>query len=167
MSGTDTGQKLRDVMVASIAPDMNATATGIVDSFLTKVCSYTVSCPLDASINTVSVDTLDTSTALRMKCSSFKITSHTALTETNTNLATIQLVYNNGNGGSDTVVALAYTNVAGGLGNLVANTPASFSVTAANSVIPAGSCLQIKTTKAGAGGLALAYRTFEFKGKPV
>ncbi len=167
MSSTDTASKLRDLLVGQFAPDGNATAVALVDAVLQKSCSYSVSCPLDASINTVSVDTLDTSTALRMKATSFKITALAALTETNTNLATMQLVYNNGNGGTDTVVALAYTNIAGGLGNLVANTPAAFSITAANSIIPAGSCVQIKTTKSGAGGVALSYRSFHLKCTPL
>ncbi len=162
MSGTDTASKLRDVLVAGLA-DGSTTSTGLVEGLLSNSLRYTWSRPLDVAASTASVDTLDASTALRMKVSSFKITAAVAVTETDTDLATLQLVYNNGNGGSDTVVALAYTNIAGGLGNLTANKPASFSVTAGNSVIPAGSCLQLKTTKGG-NGVALPYRSYEVKG---
>ena len=158
---TDNAQKLSDLLVASLAPDGNATATALVAASQVNTIKYKAYLPLDASINTTANVILDMATPIKYKVSAFKVALNAALTETNTNLAQIQLVYNNANGGSDTNIALVYTNVAGGIGNVTAAIPASITLTAANQVIPAGSQVAIRETKAGAGGLVLPMRFYE------
>lgn len=156
---TDNAQKLLDLQVASLAPDMNATAVALVQG--DQVIKYKANLPIDASINTTANIILDMATPIKYKVTAFKVALNAALTETNTNLAQIQLVYNNANGGADTNIALVYTNVAGGIGNVVAAIPNSITLTAANQVIPAGSQVIIRETKAGAGGLTLPMRYYE------
>jgi hypothetical protein len=74
------------------------------------------------------------------------------VTAANTDFATISLVYNNGGGGADTVVASANTaNVVGALGAVTANIPASVTINTSNQVIPAGSQVMVIVTKSGAG----------------
>lgn len=158
---TDSGQKLTDLLTASLAPDMNTTATALVIASQQNTIKYKAGLPIDASINTTANIILDMATPIKYKVTSFKVALNAALTETNTNLAQIQLVYNNANGGIDTNIALVYTNVSGGIGNVLAAVPNSITLTAANVVIPAGSQVAIRETKAGAGGLTLPMRYYE------
>ncbi len=165
---TDTAQKFRDLFVAMFAPDMNTTATALVDAVLNQELRYNVSEPLDASINTASTHTLDQSTNITMVAKTFKVVTDTNITGTNTNVANFSLVYNNGAGGTDTVLCTINTAASNnsGTGNITAGTAYSFALTAANVRIPSGSQVQIKTTKAGAGGVALPFRSFELKCAP-
>lgn len=166
---TDSGQKFRDVFVASFAPDMNATATALVDAYLNQEIRYNVSQPLDASINTASTHTLDQSTAIQFRAKTFKVVVGTTISAANTNVATMALVYNNGAGGSDTTIASinTATTAGGGSGDITAGTAYAFTLNTSNVVIPAGSQVQVKVTKSGAGGLALPFLSFELKGVPA
>ncbi len=166
---TDSTQKFRDLYVAQFAPDMAAAAAAVVDAILSTNFHYSASQPLDASINTASTWTLDQNTQAQFRVKTFKVVVGTNVTSANTNVATMALVYNNGAGGSDTTIASTNTATTGGsgTGDLVAGTAYSFALTAANVVVPAGSQLQIKVTKAGAGGLALPCLTFDVKGVPA
>ena len=158
---TDSAQKITDLLVASLAPDMSTTATALVQASQVNTVKYKAHLPVDASINTTANIVLDMATPIKYKVTSFKLALNAALTETNTNLAQIQLVYNNANGGSDTNIALVYTNVSGGVGNVLAAIPNSLTLTANACVIPAGSQVVIRETKAGAGGLVLPMRAYE------
>jgi hypothetical protein len=164
---TDTGQKYKDLLGATFAPDGNAAALAVVQGSPALKVAYHAQAILDASINTTANIYLTSVTPVRYRVTKFYVTMNTALTETNTNLAQIQLCYNNSNGGADTNVALVYTNVAGGIGNVTINQPASITLTAANVVVPSGSSLLIRETKAGAGGLALPARTYDVFVEPV
>ncbi len=167
---TDSNQKYRDAFVAMFAPDMNATATAIVSAVLNQTIKYNASQPLDASINTATTHTLDQSTGLALKVNTFKVIVGTTVTAVNTNVAQFSLVYNNGNGGADTIVVAnitTATTAGSGTGDLTAGVAYSFSINATNSSIPAGSQVQVKVIKSGAGGNALPALSFELKGTAV
>lgn len=159
---TDNAQKITDLLVAGLAPDMDATSVALIKAIAPSTVKYKSGMiPLDASINTTANIILDMATQVKYKVTAFKVALNAALTETNTNLAQIQLVYNNANGGADTNIALVYTNVSGGIGNVLAAIPNSITLTTANVVIPAGSQVIVRETKAGAGGLVLPMRAYE------
>lgn len=178
---TDTGQKLIDLIDSFFAADRDSASANLVkNAFLVKhraaqmrdsniylAADNVLAAPNTIAGNVTHVHTLDPSTPCRFKVTAFRLTPQVGWTETNTNLATFQLVYNNGNGGADTVIAQAFTNVAGGLGNTTSNTPAAFTITAANAVVPASNCLQIKVTKSGAAGLQLPDISFDVRGQLV
>ncbi len=166
---TDTAQKFKDLFVAMFAPDMSAAAAALVGANVNQNFRYNVSQPLDASINTASTHTLDQATLVQMRASTFKVVVGTSITAANTNVATIALVYNNGNGGSDTTICSANTatTAGGGTGDITAGTAYSFTANTTNALIPAGSQVQVKVTKAGTGGLALPALSFELKAVPV
>lgn len=178
-SSTDTANRLLDLLRALFAPDMSTTALGIVDGAF-KICARAhqpadshiilagvtnIQLPNTVAANVTHVHTLFDSTPVAMRVETFKLTPQAAWTEANTNFSTFALVYNNGNGGTDTTIATANTAVAGGLGNTTANTPAAFTVTAANAAVPSGSCVQIKVTKSGASGMQLPDISFTVKSK--
>jgi hypothetical protein len=167
---TDTNQKFRDTFVAAFAPDMNATATALVSAVLNQTVKYNCSQPLDASINTATTHTLDASTLLAFRATTFKVMTHTTITSVNTNVAQFSLVYNNGNGGSDTLVVAnitTATTAGSGTGDITAGTPYAFTINSTNASIPAGSQVQVKIIKSGAGGNALPALSFELKGTAV
>jgi hypothetical protein len=107
----------------------------------------------DAAAATAASFGLDPVTDVDFKVTSVRFTPGAALTSDDTNYATLSLVYNNGAGGSDTVVATATTKTSGGggTGNWTADTPVTIAITAANAVVPAGSNLQFKIAKTGTG----------------
>jgi hypothetical protein len=178
---TDTGQKFIDAFASFFAPDRDATAVALAQNM--AAVKYRIHQDKDANLTNVNGNglvtdkqdyniahtyTVDPSTLVRFKVSSFKMTAAVNIAAANTNYATVQLVYNNGNGGSDTVIAAANTeNKSGSLGAVTSAIPASFTVTAANAVVPSGSCVQIKVTKSGAGGLALPELDFHVVGAVV
>lgn len=166
---TDNAQKFQDAFVAFFAPDMASAATALVTAALKNGSfRYNVSQPLDASVNTASTHTLDQSTGVTMLASTFKVVVGTTVTSVNTNVANIALVYNNGAGGSDTTLCSinTATTAGGGTGDITAGTAYSFALNASTSRIPSGSQVQIKVTKAGAGGVALPFLSFELKAAP-
>ncbi len=165
---TDSATKFRDVLVAMMAPDMNATAVALVDNFLNQEVRYNVSQPLNTAAATASTHTLDGATLVQMRAKTFKVITHANVTADNTSYATIALVYNNGNGGSDTTVALCNTANAGAAGAPTGDIVAliAFSLSCNATPIPAGSQLQVKVTKVSSG-VALPSLSFELKGVPV
>ena len=174
---TDSGSKFRDAFVAMFAPDMASAATSLVDALIQTPFHYAVDRQADnvgngaagsgALANTS--HTLDASTLAQFKVTGFKVTAHAAVTSDNSNFTWINLVYNNGAGGSDTVVATVNTatTLGGGTGNLAADQPKAITLVANNNVVvPAGSQLMIKTLKAGTG-VSLPILSFDVKGAPV
>ncbi len=166
---TDNAQKFRDAFVASFAPDMNSTATALVDKVLNQEFKYTVTHPFEANASSFAYWSMDQNTGVAMLCKSFKVIPSVTITGANTNVAIMALVYNNGNGGADTTIYSVNTAAAnsGGSGDITANIAYSFTANTSNVRIPAGSQILLKVTKAGAGGLALPACTFEFKAAPT
>lgn len=169
---TDTGTKYRDALVALMAPDMNATATALIDNY-TQIkynCNRgtTPSANLDAALAGVYTVALDHSTTVQMKFSSATVTFDNAITAANTDVAIFSLVYNNANGGSDTTVATINTAVSsiGGSGNVTAQVPVTLTINTSNATVPAGSQIAFKITKGG-NGLASGSCHFVAKAKPV
>lgn len=168
-SSVNTAQKLIDILRAFLAPDAAAAAQTIVNGgFRVRLTAgqpkdsniYLAGANVQSAPNTIAgnvfyTHTLDASTSIQMKVDAFRITAGEAVTSANTDLATWALVYNNGNGGSDTTIATANTTAAGGGVALTANTPLAITLTDANRVVPSGSCVQIKVTKAGTNGKQL------------
>lgn len=107
----------------------------------------------DAAAGTAASFGLDPSTDFQVKFTSVRFTPGAALTSDDTNYATVSLVYNDGAGGGDTVVASATTKTSGsgGTGSWVADTPVVIPITAANAVVPAGKNLQFKVAKTASG----------------
>jgi hypothetical protein len=165
---TDTAAKFRDALVALMAPDMNATAVALVDNFLNQTVKYSAYQPLDTAAATASTVTVDQSTLLQMRVKTFKVITHADVVSDNTSYANMALVYNNGNGGSDTVIATANTANTGAAGTPTGTITAqvAYSFTCNATPVPAGSQLQVKITKVSSG-YALPSRTFEVKGVPV
>lgn len=173
-SSVDSASKLLDCLRAMFAPDMSTSAIGIVNG--TFKIGYNCGRPADSNVylaaanilaapntiagNVTSTHTLCANTQVQQTFESFHITTNAAISQAATNLATIQLVYNNGNGGTDTVIAGGNTAVAGGVANTTANVPSAISITAANATVAAGSCIQIKVTKSGAAGKELPFVHF-------
>ncbi len=145
----------------------SAAAKALVDGFVQV--KYTAHKMADAATSTSTTFTIDTSVPARFRVDSVKFVPHAAVTAENTNNATFALVSNNGNGGSDTTIATinTATTAGGGSGNLTADIGLAITITAANAVVSSGSQLQIKTTKAGAGGLSLPAGSFVVKGTLV
>lgn len=164
---TDTGQKLIDVMDASVTPDLTSAGKNVVEGFMQV--KYVAHKNADANVNSTYTFTFDSNVAVRFMVDTLKLTFEQAITETNTNLATFNLVYNNGAGGSDTTIATANTAVGGGVTNTSANQPRSITLSSNTAlwVVDRLSCLQLKITKAGAGGLALPPMSFEVAGHLV
>jgi hypothetical protein len=162
---TDTGGKLRDAFTAHFAPDMASAAVAVMEQ--QQKVRYQVGHPLDASINTVGNWILDENVQVQFYVQNFKMVVGANVTSNNTSLATISLVTNNGNGGSDTTIATANTatTAGGGTGDLTNGIPYSFTVTAANSLVAAGNQLAVRITKSGAGGLALPNTSYFVKGR--
>ncbi len=167
---TDNNQKFRDAFVAGFAPDMNSTATAIVDAWLNQEITYRAAVPLSALSSTPSNLTLDSATLMQFRVKTFKVTVDTNVSSANTNIAIMSLVYNNGAAtGTDTLIANMNTQTAGAgsTGDLTAGVPFSFTLNSSNVVVPVGSTLAVKVIKAGAGGLLLPGCTFEVKGVPA
>lgn len=170
-SSNDTSTKFLDILRAMFGPDMTSTALGIVNGAFKM--SYRAMQPADSNVNLAAgpaqtiagnvayTHTLCSNTQSQMTIEAFKITTTAALSQAATNIATIALVYNNGNGGSDTTIASGNTAVAGGVANTTAGVPSAISITAANQVVPVNSCLQIKVTKSGASGKELPAIAFD------
>jgi hypothetical protein len=128
----------------------SAASKALIDTL--SAVQYKVDKVADAATSTTSTYTLDYSTGPRFRVDAVKYVPHASLTSDNTNLATLELVYNNGNGGSDTVIATinTATTAGGGSGNWTADIGVALAVTAANAVVPAGSQVQLNVTKGGA-----------------
>lgn len=172
MALTDTGQKFRDAFAATFGGAGNTTEGALLDN-MTQI-RYVATRGLyslenaDAALTTVHSYTLDPNTSVRMQITSAQLTPTNTLTAANTHTATFSLVYNNGNGGSDTTIATinTATTAAGGSGNWTAGIPVSLTITAANAVVPAGSLLAWKCTKDGNGAATPTYSAC-VKAKPI
>lgn len=163
-----TLRQYRDASVAFYAPDTNTVAIALVDAVLGQSFRYNVSQPLDADVNTTSTHTLDQATSCEWRIKTFKMIVGTTVTSANTSVANVALVYNNGAGGADTTIASANTatTLGGGTGDITAGIAYNFTLNTSNVVVPSGSQIQIKVTKAGASGKALPFTSFEVKGAP-
>lgn len=171
-SSNNTATKLQDIIKAFFAPDVGATAVGIVQgAFKVQYRSHQnpdVNLALAAGPattiagNVAQTHTLSDSTPVELRITSFKVTATSTITSANTNVAQFALVYNNGNGGGDTTIASVNTatTAGGGSGDITGGNPYSVALTAANVDVPSGSCLQIKVTKAGVPGKELPAVSF-------
>lgn len=128
----------------------SAAAKALIDGYCQV--KYKVDKPADAATSTTSAYTLDYSVPTRFRVDAVKYVPHATLTADNTNLATLALVANNGNGGADTTIATINTaaTAGGGSGNWSADVGVALTVTAANAVVTSGSQLQLRITKGGA-----------------
>lgn len=144
-----TAGELREALYGLLGGN-NSAAQTVIDNFV-KV-RYSAHKMADAATSTSSTFTFDNNVPNRFRVDSCKIVPHASLTSNNTDLATLQLVANNGNGGSDTVIAAinTATTAGGGSGNWTADIGVALTVTAANAVVSSGSQLQVKITKGGA-----------------
>lgn len=171
---TDTSQKLADKLRALLGADpSNAAYITLIEGWLNKPVTYRCDRTIDLNVsvaggttiagNATSQHTLDANTQFQVTAKSFKIITNANVTAANTNCATFALVYNNGNGGTDTTIATinTATTAGGGSGNLTVGVPFSVPLTAANVVVPAGSQIQIKVTKAGTPGMELPQLSME------
>jgi len=167
----DNGLKIAQSILATFS-DMGTNAKANVQGFIDGIFTRKEHRIADAntalaggttpSINVASTHTIYPSTPIHFRCKHFKLVAKANIAQTNTNFATINLVYNDGTGNADTVIASANTeNKTGALGAVTSAVPLSFTLTAANARIPAGSCVQIKVTKSGAGGLEMPELDFE------
>jgi len=173
---TDTGQKYRDAFGALFAPDGDSTSEALIDNMLQIKYNATRGTVMaenaDSTVNSVWSSTLDRRTTVRMLVQEAYLISDNSWSTTsnvNTNVAILSLVYNNGNGGSDTTIATINTaTVAGGGGGLVtASVPYALTINTTNQVVPAGSLLAFKLTKSGAGGCSTGTFSISVKAKPV
>lgn len=144
-----TAGELREALYGLLGGN-NTAAQAIIDGFA-KV-RYTVHKMADAATSTSTAFTFDNSVPNRFRVDSCKIIPHASLTASNADNATLQLVANNGNGGSDTVIATinTATTAGGGSGNWTADIGVALTVTAANAVVASGSQVQLRITKSGA-----------------
>lgn len=97
---------------------------------------------------------VDDTTAQPMRVTRVCFVPDGSLTASATNYRVMTVVFNNGNGGSDTILFRANTTPTanGGTGNLVASR--RFAFTEVNAVdIPEGSMVQFKVSHAGTGGI--------------
>ncbi len=141
--------ELREALQALLGGTSDAAKT-LIDNL--SMVKYKVDKVADAATSTTSTYTLDYSTPGRFRVDAVRYVPHVALTSSNTDNATLELVYNNGNGGSDTVIATinTATTAGGGSGNWTADIGVALAITAANSVVPSGSQLQLNVAKSGA-----------------
>ena len=141
--------QLREALYGLLGGHSTA-AKALIDAW--SSVKYKIDKPADAATSTSATYTLDYSVPSSFRVDAVKYVPHAALTANNSNLATLKLVTNNGNGGSDTVVATINTAAAaaGGTGNWTADIGQALTVTAANAVVTSGSQLQFKMTKGGA-----------------
>lgn len=179
----DNAGKLRDAIVALLAPDLGTNAVANVDTFLDGIFTFKVDRPVDSNVYTLtnaidtpntnaasvaSTHTLIPSTTCVLKANQFKVTVASNVTRANTNYATFALVYNDGAGGADTTIASNTTEAAGAtntIGALTAGIPASATINTSADTIPVGKCIQVKVTKTGTG-FALPQLTMTAKFKP-
>ncbi len=141
--------ELREALWNLLGGNSDAAKT-LVDNL--SMVKYKVDKVADAATSTTATYTLDYSTPGRFRVDAVTYVPHAALTADNTNLATLELGYNNGNGGSDTGIATINTaaTAGGGSGNWTADIGVALTITAANSVVPSGSQVQWNLTKGGA-----------------
>jgi hypothetical protein len=124
------------VMQAADATIMNTTGAAVATN--------------EASVTQLFV--LDPMTDYRMVVQSYRVAATGDITAANTDFATFDLMFNNGNGGAFTTIASANTeNKSGSLGAVTANIPASVTVNTAAAAVPAGSQVIIRVSKSGAG----------------
>ncbi len=98
--------------------------------------------------------TVDGSTGVGIRITSVKGAVQGGHVSDNTDYCSMQLVYNNGNGGSDTIVATANTTNSGATAatdTITEDQPFDFTLTDANVNIPEGSHVQLKLLKLGSG----------------
>lgn len=142
----------------------SAASKALIDAF--SQVQYKADKVLDAAAGTVSTYGLDDSTGARFKVTSAVYVPHAALTANDTNYGTVSLVYNDGIGGADVVVATMQTTITAGTGDWVAFVNEPLTVTAANAVIPTGKQLAVKFTKT-ASGVAIPAGSLIVKGTLV
>lgn len=148
-----TGKELKDAVLAQFASEGTSAAESLAKAAFVgyKECLSRVA---DAAATTNVNLCADYSTGVGIRVTGVAFVPSAALTAHNTNYVSMQLVYNNGNGGSDTVVAMANSTIAGAAlatNDWVANIAETLTITAANAVIPSGSQVQFKFLKVSSG----------------
>lgn len=108
--------------------------------------------PAAIAATTNATYTIDASTAAPVQFSQAIYVPQAALTSNATNFRTLSVVWNNGNGGADTVLMRINTTPTanGGTGNMTANRRYTLNTVSATDV-PAGSMVQFKVTHSGTG----------------
>lgn len=174
----DTIAKQMGALGGLLAPGADTTSQAVFLALQQQWCTFTQTKPQDANTGVAAGTTIAGNqaytltmapvTAFKMKVASFYVTSCAALNMVNTNIATINLVWNNGNGGSDNVIFTGNTtNAGGGIGNIVAGTPLLLALTNTTAaIVPSGSCIQVKISKAGAGGCEFPQSEFTVIAQP-
>ncbi len=159
--GIENAGVMRDIWRSLVAA-----ATAAEKTFADKVgparVRHNAGKALDVAASTVQSFGLDPVTDTDVKYDAVYFTPHAALTANDTDYATLSLVYDAGPG-TDVVVATRTTQITGGSGDWVADTPVALTITAANAVVPAGKNLMFKITKAGSG-VAVPAGGFNAKG---
>lgn len=161
-----SGKELESAVLAQFAAEGTAAAEDLCKAaFASYKC--VVSRGLDATAAANVTLTCDDSTGVGLFITGVKFIPGAALTSDNTSYVSMQLVYNNGNGGSDTIVATANSTNTGatlGTGDWVAGVAEALTVSSAS--IPSGSQVQVKFLKYGSGvnvpaGTAVVKGTWE------
>lgn len=158
--------EIREALYGLLGGHSSAAKT-LIDNFVQV--KYKVDKVADAATSTSATYTMDYSVPTRFRVDACKIVPHASLTSDNTNNATFQLVSNNGNGGSDTVIATinTATTAGGGSGNWTADIGVALTVTAANAVVSSGSQLQLRQTKSGVAAVSVPACSIIVKGTLV
>jgi hypothetical protein len=163
-----SGKELEKAVLGQFAAEGTSTAESLCKAaFASYKC--VVARGLDAAAASNVALTCDDSTGVGLRITGVKFIPGAALTSDNTSYVSVQLVYNNGNGGSDTIVATANSTNTGatlGTGDWVANVGEALTITDANASIPSGSQVQVKFLKYGSGvnvpaGTAVVKGTWE------
>jgi hypothetical protein len=148
-----TGKELKDAVLAQFASEGTSAAESLAKAAFVgyKEC---LSRGLDAAAGNHVNLCADYSTGVGIRVTGVAFVPSAALTANNTNYVSLKLVYNNGNGGSDTIVAMANSSNTGatlGTGDWVSDVAEALTITAANAVIPSGSQVQVKFEKVASG----------------
>ena len=148
-----SGKQLSDAVLGQYAPEGTAATVALAKAAFVGFKGV-VSRGLDATAAANVTLTLDQSTGVGVRVTSVAFVPGASLTSDNTSYVSMRLVYNNGNGGSDTIVAQANSSNSGaalGTGNWTADIAEALTITAANAVIPSGSQVQVRFLKFGSG----------------
>ena len=144
----DSTQKLRDGLVAFLAPLLDTISMATVDGFIARSLKTTIQVPADASATSTESVVLDTSTDLQDRVTAITLSASAAVALNAANYAIFTLAYDNGAGGASTTIATWNTSATSFVANQVFNVPSSAIVVGA---IPAGSRITLAITKAGTG----------------
>lgn len=147
--GATTGVAKRQATRALYATN-SSTEDALADEVVRK---YLVVNPGTAIANTaITMPLIVTNEQYRVVA--VKYCGSAAVTADNTNYKSLQLVYDNANGGSQTVIAIANTTIptsGNATNNWTANVPVSLTVQSANAVVPSGSQISFLEVVAGNG----------------